>query len=104
MFDQFWAAYPRKAGKQAARKAWTQAVKQAPASAVILGAVRYADDPNRVDQYTKHPATWLNAGCWEDDPLPSRHPVTKIEAKQQQRRDLIQWAVQQDQQRGEIEA
>jgi hypothetical protein len=38
----------------------------------VAGAARYRDDPNREKRFTKLPATWLRAGCWEDDPLPSR--------------------------------
>ena len=36
------------------------------------GAENYAADPNRVDQYTKLPASWLNAGAWENGALPER--------------------------------
>lgn len=94
-FDDFWSAYPRKAGKQAARKAWATALRTVSADVIIAGAVRYADDPNRVDQYTKHPATWLNAGCWDDEPLPLR-VAGKVEQRQQQRTNLLQWAIEQD--------
>lgn len=104
MFDQFWNAYPRKSGKKAAERAWMSATLKDSPEEIIIAARKYRDDPNRIDQYTKHPATWLNQGCWEDDPLPSREPVTKIEAKHEQRRNLIQWAINQDQQRGELEA
>lgn len=72
-FAEFWDAYPRKAGKQAARKAWDRSVKKVSNSYEITEAARrFRDDPNRVDQFTPHPATWLNQGRWEDDPLPAR--------------------------------
>jgi DNA-binding transcriptional ArsR family regulator len=72
-FDQFWAAYPRKTAKGAARKAWPTAVERAGGPEVIVaGAARYAADPNRDDAYTAHPATWLRADRWEDEPLPPR--------------------------------
>lgn len=73
-FEAFWAVYPRKAGKRAAREAWAKAVKRANPADIIAGAVRYRDDPNRDDAYTKYPQGWLNADRWEDDPLPDRHP------------------------------
>lgn len=41
-------------------------------SAILAGAIRYREDPNRVDEYTQHAATWLNGDGWEDDPLPFR--------------------------------
>jgi len=103
-FAEFWDAYPRKAGKQAAERAWKTAVTKADPDTIILAASTFRHDPNREDQFTPHPATWLNQGRWDDEPLPSRQPVTKAEVKQQQRVNLIEWAMQQDQRQGEIEA
>lgn len=71
-FDAFWAAYPRKADKKKARQAWTRAIRDADPETIIAGAENYAADPNRVDQYTKLPASWLNAGAWENGALPER--------------------------------
>lgn len=71
-FQRFWAAYPRKQHKKPARKAYAEALRDATAEELLAGAVRYRDDPNREDEFTKLPTTWLNAGCWEDDPLPAR--------------------------------
>ena len=72
LFDDFWKVYPRKVGKQAAEKAYAKAAKTTDEKIIIAGAARYADDPNRVDAFTAHPTTWLNAGRWNDDPLPER--------------------------------
>lgn len=72
-FDEFWAIYPRKAGKQAALKAFEKAYAAlGDFETIILGAKRYRDDPNRHAAYTAHAATWLNAGRWDDEPLPER--------------------------------
>jgi hypothetical protein len=71
-FDDFWIVYPRKAGKQKAIKSWEKAVRTTDPSLIIEGAKRYASDPNRVAEFTAHPTTWLNAGRWEDEPLPNR--------------------------------
>lgn len=71
-FDKFWVTYPRREGKEAARKAWRKAIRRAKPAEIIAGAARYRDDPNRDPAYTKHPGPWLNAGRWEDDPLPQR--------------------------------
>jgi hypothetical protein len=72
-FDAFWKVYPRKTDKGAARKAWAKAVKVAgDPDRIVQGAYRYSRDPNRVDEYTKTPPRWLNAECWDDEPLPSR--------------------------------
>lgn len=71
-FNEFWDAYPRKQAKAAAFKSWLVAIRKAEPTAIIQAAKRYADDPNRVDQFTAHASTWLNQGRWEDAPLPSR--------------------------------
>lgn len=78
-FGEFWSAYPRRAAKGAARIAWLKAIKRAPAHVIIQGAWAYSSDPNRDPAFTKHPATWLNSDCWEDDPLPNTTPMTARE-------------------------
>jgi len=69
-FDQFWQQYPRKVGKKAAIRAFAKALREgAKADDIIAGACRYAvEREGEPDRYTKHPATWLNAGFWEDEP------------------------------------
>lgn len=71
-FDLFWKEYPIKVGKQAAKRAFEKAVKTATVKEIVMGAKRYANDPNRHPSYTAHASTWLNAGRWADDPLPAR--------------------------------
>lgn len=73
-FDEFWSAYPRKVGKGAARRAWAQATTAGVSPAdMIAGARRYAADPNRPSdvRYVPHPATWLRAERWLDEPEPA---------------------------------
>lgn len=71
-FDEFWKTYPRRSGKIKAKEAFRKVLKTTDAQTVIDGAKRYADDPNRQDEFTAHPTTWLREGRWEDDPLPER--------------------------------
>ncbi|MGH2683024.1 MAG: hypothetical protein ACRDIX_07305 [Actinomycetota bacterium] len=71
-FDRFWTAYPRKVGKRAARAAFERALRRAPAEEIVAGAERYGDDPNREQEFTAHPTTWLNRDSWDDEPLPAR--------------------------------
>lgn len=69
-FDRFWKVYPRKIAKQDARKAWDKAVKGVSPAVIIAGAGRYAAERAREDprgKFTKHPASWLNSGRWEDE-------------------------------------
>jgi len=78
-FEQFWKAYPVRKAKEAAAKAYGKAVAKvaaergvdaAAAAGVILEAAgRYASECRGVEpSYRKHPATWLNGGCWDDEP------------------------------------
>lgn len=70
-FLDFYAAYPRHVGKEAARRAFERAVKAGtPAADIIEGARRYAAATAAAGtetRYVAHPATWLNAGRWSDD-------------------------------------
>ncbi len=75
-FDAFWTVYPRKEAKAAAKKAWAKATRSTPPEAIIAGAYRYNQDPNREPAFTAHPTTWLNAGRWDDEPLPPRRTTT----------------------------
>jgi hypothetical protein len=76
-FDTFWESYPKKADKRAAQKAFVKAVKRAEAETIIDGAQRYADDPNRKPEFTKYPATWLNADAWANEPMAAPTPVNE---------------------------
>jgi biotin operon repressor len=76
-FEIFWNVYPRKVAKKAAEAAFAKAIKHTPFALILSGAGRYAKDPNRVEAYTAHPATWLNAHRWLDDPLPVREKTAE---------------------------
>ena len=81
-FETWWKAYPRRIVKQAARRGYRSALilcgwsgqardreTFAPAAEVLLeGAKRYTQRSHGEDpKYVKHPATWLNKACWEDE-------------------------------------
>lgn len=70
-FEDWWECYPRKDAKRKALEAWRRARKRATDQDLIVGAERYALDPNRQEQYTKQPATWLNGDCWLSAALPA---------------------------------
>lgn len=72
-FAEFYLAYPRKVAKEAARQAFEKAVRSTDPALIVAGARRFASDPNLPDkQFIPHPASWLNAGRWDDEPLPER--------------------------------
>lgn len=68
-FESFWNTYPKKADKRVAERAFAKALKRADAETIMRGAESYRDDPNRKAEYTKNPATWLNADAWENDQI-----------------------------------
>lgn len=79
--ESIYAAYPRKVGKQAAIKAIVSAIARMresgvddPALHLLERAKRYAASkagrtpPAGETDYRPHPATWFNAGRYDDDP------------------------------------
>lgn len=68
-FAEFWANYPRKVGKRAARKAYVAATRKrgADPKMIIKAAARYRDDTKRKPDYTCHPTTWLNDDRYLDE-------------------------------------
>lgn len=70
-FDALWAAYPKKKGKENAKKAF---VKLSPNDTLFvqmlkaLEAQKRSDDWNRDEgRYIPYPATWINNRRWEDE-------------------------------------
>lgn len=67
-FDSFWISYPRKVGKEAARKAFIKAMTKTTAPKIMSAVedlrIRVA---GKDQQFTPHPATWLNEGRWDDE-------------------------------------
>lgn len=81
-WDAWWAAWPRKVAKGAARKAFPKALDKVDGDVarLVAGAERVAaqlearrrnprpDDRGRDPMtFVPHPATWLRAEQWEDD-------------------------------------
>lgn len=69
-FDGFWAAYPRKVGKAAAKRYWSRNGLDNTADAIMAGLERckaskaWSKDGG---QFVPHPTTWLNRDGWEDE-------------------------------------
>ena len=70
-FDEFWKEYPRKLDKGAAFKAFRSAIKRSTFEQILAGVIAYRNDPEREPEFTKYPATWLNADAWENEIAPS---------------------------------
>jgi hypothetical protein len=66
-FEKFWAAYPKKVGKQAALSAYKKV--KVPVDTMISAVEaqkRSAQWTKENGRYIPNPATWLNQGRWED--------------------------------------
>lgn len=66
-FDTFWEAYPRKVGKSNVKK-WF--LKNKPSEELLekmLSKIKEYKTIWKEPQYIPYPATWLNAGSWEDE-------------------------------------
>lgn len=63
-FEAFYARYPRRVGKPAARRAWLAATRHHPVAEIMAGLARYqfSSDP----KFQPHPSTWLNGNRWKD--------------------------------------
>jgi hypothetical protein len=67
-FDQWYADYPKKVAKPEAKKAFIKARKTVDLETLLNGLGKYKAAVNGKErQFIANPATWLNAGRWEDD-------------------------------------
>lgn len=75
-FGAFWLTYPKRKAKEEAKKAWIAAIKRgADPQHIVTAAKGYAHERQGQDaKYTKYPATWLNKGCYDDEPDPQPEP------------------------------
>ncbi|MEE4419592.1 hypothetical protein [Streptomyces bugieae] len=69
-FGAFWLTYPKKKAREEAKKAWIAAIERgAQPEHIIQAAQGYARERAGEDpKFTKYPATWLNKGCYDDEP------------------------------------
>lgn len=70
-FERFWAAYPRKVGRDAAWREW---LKRSPGNALTDTMIAKVREQQASPQWLKdggqfipHPRTWLHQGRWQDE-------------------------------------
>lgn len=69
-FDEFWAVYPRRIEKAAAKRRFAYWQARVGTPRIVEAAQRYARQvvaEKRTVQHIKYPASWLNTEPWEDD-------------------------------------
>lgn len=67
-FKRFWASYPRRIGKGAARIALARALKKAGLGRILSAVAAQANAGRFADPaFVPYPATWLNQERWDDE-------------------------------------
>jgi hypothetical protein len=68
-FDEFWSLYPKKIGKNAARKSWN---KIRPNIEAVIQALTWQKQSKqwfeKGGQFIPNPSTWINQHRWDDEP------------------------------------
>tara|TARA_R110000824_G_scaffold119838_1_gene274260 strand:+ start:788 stop:1204 length:417 start_codon:yes stop_codon:yes gene_type:complete len=68
-FELFWMEYPRRKGKGAARKAFSNALNKQDLQYILEAAHNFAIETRQQDpKFIPHPATWLNQERYDDEP------------------------------------
>ena len=76
-FLKFWEIYPEKKSKGQAWSAWQKIKKPRPELSEMISGIEASKlTPKWRGGFIQHPATWLNARGWEDDPTPQRVTMT----------------------------
>ena len=76
-FDKFWKEYPRKVGKEAAKRAFAKV--KVPVDTLLAALQQQKASEQWKRGYIPNPATWLNQGRWEDE----------VETKDKPRRPFV---------------
>lgn len=82
-FDDFWKAYPKKTGKQDAKKAWDKVLKEgADQDKIVQACEAYAvwlvsGQPGEFRPHAKDPAGWLRSGRYDDEDLKPQAPAKR---------------------------
>ena len=69
-FDIFYNKYPIKKSKDKAFTSFSRIVKKVSFEDIMKGLDNYLKDieKNKIEKrFIKHPSTWLNQGCWQDE-------------------------------------
>lgn len=78
-FNEFWAMYPRKVGKEAAKKIFEK--NDLATQQDIIDGLNIHIEANAFSNekcYIKHPSTWLTQKVWKDEPEKRAFPKPQI--------------------------
>jgi hypothetical protein len=103
LFEEFWNAYPRKLDKAKAFRSFKSALSRTTFEDVMAGVIAYRNDPARNPDFTKYPATWLNADSWENAANPSPQSEAAERANLRREKELAASREYLEQQRQQAE-
>lgn len=86
-FDRFYEAYGYKKSKKNAKVAWKKINPEL--YDLIIANAQILNDNSPVKDYYKHPATWLNGECWEDEVVPLSRPEPEDKEPELSQDELI---------------
>lgn len=69
-FDEFWQLYPNKKEKKKAKEKFIKILKTTEFDVIMNGLKNYLEHiqfKKLEEKYIKHPTTWLNGECWNDE-------------------------------------
>ena len=89
LFDEFWNCYPRKLDKAKAFRAFRSALKRATFEDILAGVIAYRNDPKRNPDFTKYPASWLNADSWDNAAAQADTPHLERRDKEKEKSDAF---------------
>ena len=92
LFEKFWALYPKKIARGAAKKAWAKVgIYDREAILRVLGnGYRFPRDR----QFIPYPASWLNAERWLDEQDPEELDLEQARLVSKIRADKAFWHAQ----------
>lgn len=94
LFDKFYADYPLKKSKKAAKKKFLDVMKSKEVSFedLMSSLQAYKEEiaiKGTEKRYIKHPSTWLNQGCWLDDCDVDKPPELSKEQKERESEERL---------------
>lgn len=94
-FEDFWKAYPKKVGKEEAKRAWLKFNGSRPPVETIVLKINELKKSSQWSkengQFIPNPATWLNRGGWEDEcrvDVKRQRPMTFDEIEEMEKNGL----------------
>jgi hypothetical protein len=68
-FEKFWEVWPKKVAKKKAESAWSKltVLEKREALEALPNHIKYWEIKKTHIDYVPYPASWINAGRWEDE-------------------------------------